>query len=60
MNQEFETWQVILIIAMVLGVVWSNIALLKYANKFKFPSQKQDELPSDSQVESDKDNKKPS
>ncbi|CCQ12403.1 hypothetical protein PALB_33040 [Pseudoalteromonas luteoviolacea B = ATCC 29581] len=44
MHNEFEWWQVFLIIALVLGVIWSNIALLKYSNKFKFPSNKTDEL----------------
>ncbi|CAH9054648.1 hypothetical protein PSECIP111951_01081 [Pseudoalteromonas holothuriae] len=34
MQEQLETWHVILIIAGVLGVVWSNIALLKYSTKF--------------------------
>ena len=35
MTNQLETWQVILIIAGVLGVIWSNIALLKYSAKFE-------------------------
>jgi hypothetical protein len=33
-TNQFETWQVILIIVIVLGVIWSNIAVLKYLNRF--------------------------
>lgn len=32
-----NTFEVILIIALVLGVIGSNLALLKYSNKFKLP-----------------------
>ncbi|MEQ2353495.1 MULTISPECIES: DUF2897 family protein [Pseudoalteromonas] len=35
MGNQLETWQVILIIVGVLGVIWSNIALLKYSAKFE-------------------------
>ncbi|MBR8842807.1 MULTISPECIES: DUF2897 family protein [Pseudoalteromonas] len=35
MGNQLETWQVVLIIAGVLGVIWSNIALLKYSAKFE-------------------------
>ncbi|NOU50865.1 DUF2897 family protein [Pseudoalteromonas sp. JBTF-M23] len=34
MLEQLETWHIILIIATVLAVVWSNIALLKYSAKF--------------------------
>ncbi|MBE0367480.1 DUF2897 family protein [Pseudoalteromonas sp. MMG013] len=33
--EQLETWQVTLIIIGVLGIIWSNIALLKYATKFE-------------------------
>ena len=39
-----ETWKVILIIAVVLGVVWSNIALLKYSAKFEMKRLNQDPI----------------
>ncbi|WP_241651557.1 DUF2897 family protein [Pseudoalteromonas sp. PS5] len=35
MGEQLETWQVVLIIVGVLGVIWSNIALLKYSAKFE-------------------------
>jgi hypothetical protein len=37
-----ETWKVILIIAIVFAVVWSNIALLKYSAKFDIKKFNQD------------------
>lgn len=33
-STKLETWQIILIIIGVLGIIWSNIALLKYSTKF--------------------------
>ncbi|MBU2968977.1 DUF2897 family protein [Pseudoalteromonas sp. C2R02] len=39
-----ETWKVILIIAIVFGVVWSNIALLKYSAKFEMKRLNQDPI----------------
>ena len=39
-----ETWKVILIIAIVFGVVWSNIALLKYSAKFGMKRLNQDPI----------------
>lgn len=39
-----ETWKVILIIAIVFGVVWSNIALLKYSAKFEMNRLNQDPI----------------
>jgi hypothetical protein len=32
-------WEIALIIIVVLGVIASNLAVLKYSAKFKFPSQ---------------------
>jgi hypothetical protein len=43
-RNKVETWKVILIIAIVLGVVWSNIALLKYSAKFEMKRLNQDPL----------------
>lgn len=34
-ENNLETWQVLLIIFGVLAIIWSNIALLKYATKFE-------------------------
>lgn len=39
-----ETWQVILIILIVFGVVWGNIALLKYSAKFDMKKFNQDPI----------------
>ncbi|CAM4155215.1 DUF2897 family protein [Pseudoalteromonas byunsanensis] len=36
MLEQLETWHVVLIIATVIAVIWSNIALLKYSAKFDF------------------------
>ncbi len=44
---QLETWQVILIIAGVLGIIWSNIALLKYATKFEVKKKLDKQLQSD-------------
>ena len=52
--QQLETWQVILIIAVVLGVIWSNIALLKYATKFEVKKK------IDKQINTDNDTDKKS
>jgi len=32
-----NTFEIILIVGLVLGVIGSNLALIKYANKFKMP-----------------------
>lgn len=32
-----NTFEIVLIIALVLGVIGSNLALLKYSSKFKIP-----------------------
>ena len=32
-----SNWEVILIIALVIGVIVSNLAVLKYSAKFKMP-----------------------
>lgn len=34
-----SNWEVGLLILLVLGVIASNLAVLKYSAKFKFPSQ---------------------
>ncbi|MCF6435782.1 MULTISPECIES: DUF2897 family protein [Pseudoalteromonas] len=34
MLEQLETWHIVLIIATVIAVIWSNIALLKYSAKF--------------------------
>ena len=34
-----DNWTVFLIIAVVLGVIASNVMLLKHSAKFKFPSE---------------------
>ena len=39
-----QTWHIILIIALVLGVIWSNIALLKYSAKMDFKKFNQDPI----------------
>jgi len=39
-----ETWKIILIILVVLGVIWSNIALLKYSAKFDVKKFNQDPI----------------
>lgn len=54
MTNQLETWQVILIIAGVLGVIWSNIALLKYSAKFEMKKKiKQQTEPFDKTKASD-------
>mgnify|MGYP000303259318 CR=1 FL=1 len=45
--QQLETWQVILIIAGVLDIILSNIALLKYATKFEVKKKLDKQLHSD-------------
>lgn len=49
------TWQVILIIALVLGVVWSNIALLKYSTKFDYSALKKQQQDKDAESSKDED-----
>jgi hypothetical protein len=44
MTNEFELWQVILIIIIVFAVVWGNIALLKYSAKMDMSKNKTNEL----------------
>lgn len=44
MTNEFEVWQVILIILVVFGVVSGNIALLKYSNKLDMSKNKTEDL----------------
>ncbi|MDW7548241.1 DUF2897 family protein [Pseudoalteromonas sp. McH1-7] len=44
MGEQLETWQVVLIIVGVLGVIWSNIALLKYSAKFEMKKKIDDQL----------------
>ncbi|WP_163937323.1 DUF2897 family protein [Paraferrimonas sp. SM1919] len=39
-----DNLDVLLIIGLVLGVIWSNIALLKYSAKFKVPVINKDPL----------------
>ncbi|MFY8275450.1 DUF2897 family protein [Pseudoalteromonas sp. SSDWG2] len=39
-----QTWHIILIIALVLAVIWSNIALLKYSAKMDFKKFNQDPI----------------
>lgn len=39
-----NTWAVILIIAIVFGVVWSNIALLKHSAKLDMKNFNQDPI----------------
>ncbi|PAJ75656.1 DUF2897 domain-containing protein [Pseudoalteromonas sp. NBT06-2] len=39
-----ETWKIILIIVVVLAVIWSNIALLKYSTKFDVKKFNQDPI----------------
>ena len=34
---NMSNWEVILIIALVIGVIVSNLAVLKYSAKFKMP-----------------------
>lgn len=59
MTNEFEVWQVILIILVVFGVVSGNIALLKYSNKLDMSKNKTEDL-LDKMVEKqkNKENKK--
>ncbi|KAF7773998.1 hypothetical protein PCIT_a0367 [Pseudoalteromonas citrea] len=45
--QQLETWQVVLIIIGVLGIIWSNIALLKYATKFEVKKKVDKQIQSD-------------
>lgn len=47
-----QTWHVILIIVLVLAVIWSNIALLKYSAKFELKKP-------DKQAEKPPENKNP-
>jgi len=56
-----ETWKIILIIVVVLGVIWSNIALLKYSAKFDIKKFNQDpiEKAKESLKEKDSKNKNP-
>ncbi|BBN81172.1 hypothetical protein PA25_11570 [Pseudoalteromonas sp. A25] len=54
MQEQLETWHIVLIIAAVLGVVWSNIALLKYSTKFDLRSKV------DKQTKQDPQKSKPS
>lgn len=44
MTNEFELWQVILIIILVFGVVGGNIAILKYSTKMDMKKNKTNEL----------------
>lgn len=44
-----STTAIVLIILLVLGVVASNIMLLKYSAKFKFPTQETDQQKQTSQ-----------
>ncbi|MBS3797808.1 MULTISPECIES: DUF2897 family protein [unclassified Pseudoalteromonas] len=39
-----QTWHVILIIVLVLAVIWSNIALLKYSAKMDLKKFNQDPI----------------
>ena len=39
-----STWAVILIIAVVFGIVWSNIALLKHSAKMDMKNFNQDPI----------------
>ena len=39
-----STWAVILIIALVFGIVWSNIALLKHSAKMDMKNFNQDPI----------------
>lgn len=39
-----ETWQIILIFLIVFGVVWGNIALLKYSAKYEMKKFGQDPI----------------
>ncbi len=39
-----ETWQIILIIFIVLAVIWGNISLLKYSAKFDMKKFNQDPI----------------
>ncbi|WP_440053421.1 DUF2897 family protein [Pseudoalteromonas sp. T1lg65] len=45
MTTQLETWQVVLIIVGVLGMVMSNIALLKYAAKHEMKRKSQSQQP---------------
>ncbi|MDN5369086.1 MAG: hypothetical protein PWP74_394 [Shewanella sp.] len=40
-------WEVWLIILLVIGVVFSNLAVLKYSSKFKLPPFGQPQKPAD-------------
>lgn len=52
MSVTMQTWHVILIIVLVLAVIWSNIALLKYSAKFELKKP-------DKQAEKPPENKNP-
>ncbi|MDP2559966.1 DUF2897 family protein [Psychrobium sp. 1_MG-2023] len=52
------TFEIILIIALVLGVIGSNLALLKYSNKFKLPEQTKQHFKQSSETTSEKNDEK--
>ncbi|WP_105168034.1 DUF2897 family protein [Pseudoalteromonas sp. T1lg23B] len=54
MLEQLETWHIVLIIATVIAVIWSNIALLKYSAKFDFKGKIDKQTKPD---DSDKDKK---
>jgi hypothetical protein len=51
--QQLETWQVILIIIGVLGIIWSNVALLKYATKFEVKKKLNKQIKNDDEKSTD-------
>ena len=50
-SAKFETWQVILIIIGVLGIIWSNIALLKYSAKYDIKKKIDKQIKPDNEKE---------
>ncbi|WP_105258786.1 DUF2897 family protein [Pseudoalteromonas sp. T1lg88] len=52
-----QTWHVILIIVLVLAVIWSNIALLKYSAKMDLKKFNQDPIEKAKQQDSKSDEK---
>ncbi|WP_338593511.1 DUF2897 family protein [Shewanella khirikhana] len=52
-----STLEVVLIIALVIGVIFSNLAVLKYSAKFKMPQfGDPNKKPADQQQDADKAN----
>lgn len=47
-----DNWTIALIIVLVLGVIASNITLLKYSAKFKFPSELKQQRPAENKKSS--------